>query len=164
MLRNNQINFRTRSKAHCAKSRLGPAAHAKVGDVNRNRDDGNTWTYSIVQRISHPNYATRFAEDDIALFKLNEPVKLNRYVIPLCLPQLKELSTEKAIATGWGRTGFSSGPADSLMKVILDYADQATCDAAYSNDAKLKGKPIDWSKMVCAGSTNKTGDTCTVSL
>lgn len=146
-----------------SKSRMGPAAHAKLGDVKRGADNANTWTYSIVERIPHPDYTSRLAENDIALFKINEPARLSRYVIPVCLPQAAELATKEAIATGWGRTGLGAAAAELLMKVTLDYAEQSRCDAVYANDAKLKGKPIDWSKMVCAGSTNKTGDTCSVS-
>lgn len=142
---------------------MGPAAHAKLGNVNRKASVDEAWTYAIVERISHPDYSSRFAEDDIALFKLNEPAKLSKFVIPICLPQLAALETKNAIATGWGRTGLGDGPADTLMKVTLDYAEQERCDAVYANDAKLKGKPIEWSKMVCAGSNNKIGDTCSVS-
>jgi hypothetical protein len=93
------------------------------------------------------------------LFKLNGIVKLNRYVIPLCLPQTASLTTKKAIATGWGRQGFGEDTSESLMKVTIEYFDQNRCNTVYEDDDKL-ANGINWDKMVCAGSTNKTGDTC----
>lgn len=128
--------------------------------MNRTHDNENTWTYSIIQRISHPNYTSRHTDDDIALFRLGEVVKFNRYVIPLCLPQKSGYSTQKLIATGYGRTGFVNDPSEVLMKVGLDYADEQSCNEAYEDDSKLRNKRVDWSKMICSISANKTGDTC----
>lgn len=151
------------SAAHCTNTADGPAKFAKVGNVIRNQENSNSWTYTIVQRVNNPSYSSRHAEDDIALYKLNETVKLNRYVIPLCLPQTGAQTTREAIATGWGRTGFADDVSEGLMKVTIEYFDQAKCNDIYEDDEKLEGRGINWSKMVCAGSTNKTGDTCNVS-
>jgi prostasin len=133
--------------------------------VRRFHENPNTWTYSISQRISHPSYTKRFADNDIALFKLSEQVQFNRYVIPICLPRSSdEHANRKFIATGWGRVGFGEDPSEVLMKVILDSADEQMCNKVYEDDGKMQEKQINWSKMICAGSTNKTGDTCAVSL
>lgn len=152
------------SAAHCSSTSIGPAKFAKLGNVIRNRNNANTWTYTIVQRIPHPSYNPRIAEDDIVLFKLNEAAKLNRFVIPICLPLTGTLTTSKAIASGWGRTGFAEDVSEVLMKVIIEYFNQERCNNIYEDDDKLAGKGINWNKMVCAGSTNKTGDTCNVSF
>lgn len=153
------------SAAHCSSTSDGPAKFVKVGNVIRNQEnDSTSWTYIIIKRVPYPNYNSRQAEDDIALFKLSELVKLNRYVIPLCLPQTDSLTTKKAIATGWGRTGFGEDASEALMKVTIEYFNQTKCNMIYEDDEKLEGKGINWSKMVCAGSTNKTGDTCNVIL
>lgn len=150
------------SAAHCSNTADGPAKFAKLGNVVRNQDNPNTWTYSIARRIAHPDYSSGGAEDDIALFELSERVQLNRYVIPLCLPQSDQLTTRRAIASGWGRTGFAEDVSEELMKVTIEYFDQQRCDEVYEDEDKLEGKGINWRKMVCAGSSNKTGDTCNV--
>jgi secreted trypsin-like serine protease len=152
------------SAAHCSNTLDGPAKFAKLGNVTRNRENHSTWTYKIIQRVPHPNYNSRQAEDDIALFKLDSIVQLNRFVIPLCLPQVDRLTTKRAIASGWGREGFGEDVSETLMKVTIEYFDQTRCNQVYDDDEKLDGKGINWSKMVCAGSTNKTGDTCNVNL
>lgn len=113
--------------------------------------------------MPHSNYKSGYSDDDIALFKLIRPVILNRYVIPLCLPQTDSLTTRKAVATGWGRTGFAEAVGEKLMKVTIEYFDQNRCNFLYEDDSRFVGNGINWSKMVCAGSTNKTGDTCDVS-
>lgn len=151
------------SAGHCSNTVEGPAKFAKLGNIIRNKENSNTWTYNIIQRVPYPNYSSRHAEDDIALFKLDSLVKLNRYVIPLCLPQTDALTTKKAIASGWGRTGFTEDVSERLMKVTIEYFNQTKCDSIFEDEDKLDGKGINWSKMVCAGSTNKTGDTCNVS-
>lgn len=148
------------SAAHCSNTVDGLAKFAKLGSVVRNRDNVNTWTYNIIQRITHPSYSSRHGVDDIALFKLEGIVRFNSYVIPICLPQSSELTTRRVIASGWGRTGFAEDVSEHLMKVTIEYFDQSRCCEVYCDDEKLDGKGINWSKMVCAGSTNKTGDTC----
>jgi hypothetical protein len=149
--------------AHCSKNRISPALFAKVGILERSKTNSNSQTYSIIQRISHPKYISRFADDDIALFKLNERVQFNLHVIPLCLPKSDDgIRTENFIATGWGREGFAEDPTETLMKVTLENAEKQKCEETYEEDSRLEGKQINWSKMICAGSNNKTGDTCSV--
>lgn len=117
-------------------------------------------TYSIVERIPHPNYTRKHADNDIALFKLKSPVEINDYVVPICLPSSEALTTRRAIASGWGKTGFYEAVSESLMKVVIDYFDRPTCEEIYGPSGKLASGAVDWERMICAGSTNKTGDTC----
>ena len=65
-----------------------------------------------------------------------------------------------AIASGWGRTGYYEDVSESVMKVVIEYFDQPTCEDTYKYSGKLASGSIDWDRMICAGSTNKTGDTC----
>jgi len=102
----------------------------------------------------------RHAFDDIVLFKLSESLTFNRFMLPLCLPEAEGLSTRRAIASGWGTTGFAEDVSNALQKVTIEYFDQATCNEVFEDDPKLRGQGVDWAKMVCAGSSNKTGDTC----
>lgn len=150
------------SAGHCSNTVEGPAKFAKLGNVVRNKENANTWTYKIIQRLTHPNYNSRHAEDDIALFMLESLVTLNRYVIPLCLPQSDALVTKSAIASGWGRTAFAEDVSEKLMKVTIEYFNKKKCEDIFEDEDKLNDKAINWSKMICAGSTNKTGDTCNV--
>ena len=146
--------------AHCSFSRDSPASFAKLGNIKRNHSNSNAYTFNIIERISHPSYQRRHADNDIALFKLDKIVTLNDFVVPICLPQEGELTTTNAIATGWGRTGFWSDGSEVLMKVMIEYFNREACDNSFKGYDKLKTGGIDWDRMVCAGNTNKTGDTC----
>lgn len=152
------------SAAHCANTDEGPATFAKLGHIIRNRPTNNSWTHTIVQRVVYPNYNPDLAQDDIALFKLGSAAKLGRYVVPICLPQTEVQTTKKAVATGWGRTGFSEDVSEKLLKVTLEYFNRTTCDHQYEDDDRLNNQGINWSKMLCAGSKTKSGDTCNVSF
>ncbi|CAO1362258.1 unnamed protein product [Diamesa hyperborea] len=147
------------SAAHCSYHReFGAAKWAKLGNVQRNQLNANTYTYEIIERIKHPSYTAKFVENDIMLFKLNKPVIFNTYVIPICLPQFNEFYTTKAIATGWGVQGFAKETSDSLQKVVLDYLPTKTCEESYLGDDKLNG--ANFENMICAGSLTEMKDTC----
>lgn len=139
------------------------ANFARLGNVIRNQKAENVWTYKITQRVKHPNYSSKFADDDIALFKLSGPVEMNAYIVPICLPTMDKLTTSAAIASGWGTTGTAEDSSNKLMKVIIDYADPRKCTEVYGESQKLASKQTNPYKMICAGSINKTGDTCNVS-
>lgn len=82
------------------------------------------------------------------------------FVIPICLVQEEQLRTIKAIATGWGKTGYYNDGSEVLMKVMIEYFNRDVCDESFNGVDKLKTGGIDWDRMICAGNTNKTGDTC----
>lgn len=44
------------------------------------------------------------------------------------------------------------------MKVVIEYFEPEKCNKTFEDDEKLKNG-INWSKMLCLGSNNKTGDT-----
>ena len=89
---------------------------------------------------------------------------MNSYVIPICLPDKELLTTRNAIATGYGKTGFIDDVSDVLMKVVIEYFTHDTCDASFEGTGRFSNHQINWNKTVCAGSMNKTGDTCNVSF
>jgi len=49
------------------------------------------------------------------------------------------------------------------MKVVIEYFNRDTCDSAFEGTGRFSNRQINWDKTVCAGSTNKSGDTCNVS-
>jgi secreted trypsin-like serine protease len=120
----------------------------------------NQWTFNIVERIPHPNYVKKYADNDIALFKLGNSITFNEYMIPICLPEESTFTTKKAIASGFGSTGFGEEVSQSLMKVTIDYFSRESCAEIFSSNPKLKNREVDWDRMICAGSSNTSGDTC----
>ena len=64
-------------------------------------------TYSVSRIFHYPWY--RGYDNDIALMKLTEPVEINEYVTPICMPTDPhfEYYDKECIATGWGKVDFS---------------------------------------------------------
>ena len=77
---------------------------AVVGQHNRDRAEVTRRTHSIEKIIVHEDYDITTTNNDIALVKLSTPVRYNRNVSPICLPQ-KDMSEDAlCVATGWGNT------------------------------------------------------------
>lgn len=62
--------------------------------------------------IPHPEYDGRIMRNDLALIKLNEPLRLNRWIRATCLPTSVWGSprvNETCTTVGWGATS-ENGP------------------------------------------------------
>ena len=59
-------------------------------------------------------------EYDIAIIKLKEPVKMTKYIKPICLSN-KEPTEENDIVliSGWGRMSIDGPHSDVLMKGVV---------------------------------------------
>ena len=52
----------------------------------------------------HPQFDPRTFEYDLALLRLYEPIRFQRNIIPICLPDVNETYVGRwATVTGWGR-------------------------------------------------------------
>lgn len=87
----------------------GKPTQVRVGDLNlkRNDDDARPQLRKIIDIIRHPDYKKPLEYHDIALIKMESPVKFDAYVRPACLPY-GNVITENAIATGWGRVDWGN--------------------------------------------------------
>ena len=124
----------------------------------RGVDNSNAYKYVIKERYKHPEYSATSIADDIALFELQENVKFNAFVVPICLPYVDE-KTREAIATGWGSTGFGDGLTEKLMKIQLSIFKEPECQNMFPIKGKIK-KAVDYETKICAGSYTQNKDTC----
>lgn len=94
---------------HCVKGNSGRPNVVRLGESNlATRNDGaNPVDYRISEIVTHPSYSIGGHYYDIALIKLSERVEFNMNIRPSCLWQTQSISSTKAIATGWGSTGYS---------------------------------------------------------
>ena len=115
--------------------------------------------FEIAELIRHPKYKSSSHYNDIGLIKLKKSARLNSYARPACLYVNEQISTRRAVATGWGRTAQEGDLSNDLLKVIIEFIDHDTCDSKYRNVRKLKKGILD-DRQVCAGSEGK--DTCQV--
>lgn len=120
----------------------------------------------MAQAIHHPGYVKPKKYNDIGLIRMARSVKFNEYIRPACLPEMFSTGTQRAIATGWGKTDASeSRGSDILMKVGLDLYSDDECRQQYADHSLLEplSDGIVAETQFCAGSREEKKDVCQVS-
>ncbi|XP_063951241.1 uncharacterized protein LOC129256860 isoform X8 [Lytechinus pictus] len=108
----------------------------------------------IAQIIDHPNYYSTSGGDDITLIRFEEPVEINDYVRPICLPSANTSETRvyrRCYAAGWGTLAFGDVASNDLLKVLLGIIDNDECDQMYGDVIPSK---------ICAGYKSGGYDSC----
>lgn len=83
----------------------------RLGDIDLERDDepSSPETYAVKEIHAHPRFNRVGFYNDIAVLKLSRTVRRSPYVIPICLPQARELFTNTtATVVGWGSTYYGN--------------------------------------------------------
>lgn len=86
--------------------------------------------YGVAEIFQHPNYNRKTYAEDIGLLKLNATVSFNEFVMPICLPSML-YNVNKAVVSGFGRTGFQQSSTENLLKVTLEKFTHAECQQTY---------------------------------
>lgn len=118
----------------------------------------------VEQAIPHPAYKKTEKYNDIGLIKMARSVQFNQYIRPACLPETYNTGTEKAIATGWGKTDYRSQGSEILMKVVLELYPDDECRQLFyaeSHSSQLKNGIVAQTQF-CAGSRIARKDVCQV--
>lgn len=63
--------------------------------------------YSIESFIRHEDYDAQAKQNDIALIKLSQDVRIDSKIRPVCLWQTADIDQTKVIASGWGVTAYN---------------------------------------------------------
>jgi len=156
------------SAAHCTDAgKKGLASWVRLGDydifsrVDDENRDAESREYEIIERINHPGYKAPSVYNDIALYRLKEPVVFNEYVRPICLQTDHTFAKTYALGTGWGRTEWGGRQSNVLQKVNLTIIGRKECVEKYkaSIGPKLAKGIVDASQL-CAGDLANGKDTC----
>lgn len=162
--------------AHCLHSRSdGPAQWVHLGS-ERIQDElratsltaSNGQTHRVLRRVRHPGYRPPSKYHDVALIEIGPALEaqplstMSKTIHPACLQVSYEFGVEKAVATGWGRTGHFDDVTASLQKVELDILDKSICNKTYEYEIKWSNalkQGMDES-VVCSGVMSGGKDTC----
>uniref|UniRef100_U5ESE3 Putative trypsin-like serine protease n=1 Tax=Corethrella appendiculata TaxID=1370023 RepID=U5ESE3_9DIPT len=147
---------------HCLYSEeLGDAKVARLGELSLNstEDEAFPEDFKVIETIPHPEYKASVRYNDIALLKLDRKVIFSPYIRPICLPQQAEIRQKRAIATGWGKIGYSEASSEILLKVTLDLFTHDECTTHFTPNRRLADGIIETSQL-CAGSRDSSKDTC----
>ncbi|XP_046383347.1 serine protease snake-like [Ischnura elegans] len=126
-------------------------------------------THPVVNHYRHPDYKPPAKYHDIALLEIGAALEpgaihtMSRELHPACLDIYDHSRTiSKAIATGWGRTGFGEDASPDLLKVDIQILQTSICNNTYEVEIKSTNalqRGID-STMICAGNLEGGKDTC----
>lgn len=146
--------------AHCLSHPiLGPVRYVRLGDIYL---DGNQHQeFQVVERIRHPDYKPPLIYNDIAVLKLNKPVRFTNTTKPACFHSSKDVDKIPAVtATGWGLTEFGGSPSNILQTVDLDLFTHQECDQTYKSSKRRVPYGIQDDIQICAGGREREQDTC----
>ena len=135
--------------AHCVYKRERTGGFSiRVGDHDREEDEGPEVDIRVKKVIRHEGYDPRHINNDIAMFKLATPVKFNKFVSPACLPSEKVAPGTKCYITGWGKTHHPGHMTRYLQQGLLPVVSNKVC---YEKNKQRLPIPIT-DAMICGGS------------
>lgn len=67
-------------------------------DVN----ETNNQYRNIIKIVKFPNPGNLILDKDLAIIKFDQPMKINTYVSPICLPTKEPVEGDKCVVAGWG--------------------------------------------------------------
>lgn len=139
--------------AHCLYPRgHGAVKFIKLGANHRVQND--SYTFNVKEIFQHPDYDAKKLTNDIGLLKLDRPAPLSERILPICMPQ-KQLASAKAVASGFGRTGFGQSSSRDLLKVTLERFTQSECQQTFGARVAITND-----SMLCYGHHTESKDTC----
>lgn len=142
--------------AHCLTSSLGAVKFILLGMNSRNDNASHVYSFLVKEYHVHQNYSPNAYSDDIGLIELKEYVPLSERLLPICLPQ-KYSTPERAVAIGFGISGYAKGESNGLLKVTLQRFSISVCQEVYEDYADISNET-----MICYGHHTERKDTCNV--
>ncbi|XP_013809535.1 coagulation factor VII isoform X2 [Apteryx mantelli] len=143
--------------AHCLENTPAEQLQVRLGEHAINHDEKTEQERGVTRTIIHEGYTNGEVNNDIALLRLETPVNLTDYVVPICLPE-KHLavydlpSIKFSTVSGWGRLIDGGATSAILMRVYLPRVKTQECEK--ETDLNIT------ENMFCAGDLSGTKDSC----
>ena len=77
---------------------------AIAGRHNKEGTEANQQIRQISNIIKFPNPTDNILDRDMTLLKFDQPMVINRYVSPVCLPSREPTTDDYCAVVGWGET------------------------------------------------------------
>lgn len=107
--------------------------------------------------IVHPGFTWDTLANDIALLKLTYPLKFDKYVVPVCLPnKTLSLTNREAIVSGWGRVSEQGDTSEHLLYINRSILPYEMCKSGFINAEQAKA--FNDSMVLCTSAKDK--DSC----
>uniref|UniRef100_A0A8C9F6L8 FA7 factor n=1 Tax=Pavo cristatus TaxID=9049 RepID=A0A8C9F6L8_PAVCR len=143
--------------AHCLDYAHSKQLRVRLGEYSIKVDEKTEQESGVSKIIRHEEYTNGQVNHDIALLKLETPMNLTDFVVPICLPEKRfamyELSSIKfSTVSGWGRLLDGGATSTFLMRVDLPRVKTQECE----KQANLNITE----NMFCAGDLTGKKDSC----
>ncbi|XP_013864039.1 coagulation factor VII isoform X2 [Austrofundulus limnaeus] len=144
--------------AHCVHLKPIAIFHVTVGKNDLFVREKTEQQQRVLKVEIHPSYNQSTYDSDLALLKLHHPIKLNTYVVPICLPAQnstfpRTLSMiRQSTVSGWGRLLQFGSPARYLQRLVVP--------RVHSHECRLHTQLNITKNMFCAGRRSGGQDAC----
>ncbi|XP_033935448.1 coagulation factor VII isoform X2 [Pseudochaenichthys georgianus] len=144
--------------AHCVWRKPAHVFNVTVGEHDLNVEERTEQRRRVVKVVIHRAYNKSSSDSDMALLKLQRPVKLGPHVVPVCLPARNSsfsrtlASVRVSTVSGWGRVAQRGPAAGVLQRLVLPRVPLQEC-RLHSNLTITKN-------MLCAGLKAGGSDAC----
>uniref|UniRef100_H0V548 Coagulation factor VII n=1 Tax=Cavia porcellus TaxID=10141 RepID=H0V548_CAVPO len=151
------------SAAHCF-DKLQSLRNLSVvlGEHDLSEVDGTEQVRKVTQVIFPDTYVRGQKDHDIVLLRLQRPVNLTDYVVPLCLPEtafaqgtLAKIRFSRV--SGWGQLLDRGAMAVELMAIEVPRLMNQDC---LEQTQRTNSSPVITKNMFCAGYLDGTKDAC----
>ncbi|XP_030635443.1 coagulation factor VII [Chanos chanos] len=144
--------------AHCVWQMHTSQLQITVGEHIRGVGENTEQVRKVAEVFIHPLYNHQTTDNDIALLKLEQPVTLGPFVVPVCLPPTAGTfgrtlaAIRMSTVSGWGRLAQSGVSSTVLQKLEVPRVPLAECRA--HSGLKVTRN------MLCAGFKEGGRDSC----
>ncbi|CAH0551885.1 unnamed protein product [Brassicogethes aeneus] len=127
-------------------------------DISGELETKRSISRNVKRVIVHRQYDAATFENDLALLELEQPVKFDSHIVPICLPHLSEDFTGRmATVTGWGRLKYGGGVPSVLQEVQVPIMENNVCQEMFRTAGHSK---VILDSFLCAGYANGQKDSC----
>ncbi|XP_015269253.1 PREDICTED: transmembrane protease serine 2 [Gekko japonicus] len=112
--------------------------------------------HRVAKIISHPNYDSETKNNDVALMKLQSPLKFDEAIEPVCLPNPGMIfqPAERCWISGWGAQRQGGNTSKELYAAIVPLIESSRCNTRHVYNGHVL------STMICAGYLEGKVDSC----
>jgi transmembrane serine protease 3 len=143
--------------AHCVYDGVNSlTASAGAHNLQRPTSSQQTVTARKYAPIYHPKYNPQTTMNDIAIIRLDQPIKFTSTVVPICLPAPNDQASGEGTVAGWGLMEEDGDVSPKLNQVGVPVIPTKECQAMY----RPQGVGIDGAAMLCAAYKQGGKDSC----
>jgi len=144
--------------AHCVHGVPKDQITIVLGEHDRNETDESLTQYRKIASFErHPEFQRATFNNDIAVLRMDRPIRFNKYISPACLPidyEEEDFDGEIGMVAGWGRTEEKGKPSHILREVPVPIMTNDECTKTKYTTREIT------TTMMCAGYPNGKLDAC----